>query len=283
MIIHSSECDCYSKCESNKSVNYNVSSQTIIEKSDDDSNNKFRKLFTRVPTLAKATKVTCLVNIIGEIRAPELVWNSFNENVLQTLQCDLALTIGMKYFNTSNEFTNNAKYIWKVDEPEQNVQWEDKFDELHEFLCDNHQIKNLAYCESDLKYSWKDLYKKSPHPGHWIAPIDNIKGSGAIQMYMRQFLRIQLEKHNLVDKYDYMILTRSDHLYLCKHPNFFHFASSSSEFKHKLTDETNSIWIPADEGYGGYTDRHLVAESHLFIETLDIVNNIFNNFTDEKI
>ena len=70
-------------------------------------------------------------------------------------------------------------------------------------------------------------------------------GSAGILIFFRWFLLKQLIQHNLIEKYDRFIITRSDYLYRLPHPRL------------ELMNP-NYIWIPDEEHYGGFTDRHVV-------------------------
>lgn len=97
----------------------------------------------------------------------------------------------------------------------------------------------------------------SPHPG-----------SAGILIFFRWFLLQQLETLN---KYDRIIVTRSDYLYQAPHPSM------------SILDP-NHIWIPSGEGYGGYTDRHAVVPKKHYSDYLGILTRMVTDgpkFLDE--
>jgi hypothetical protein len=67
--------------------------------------------------------------------------------------------------------------------------------------------------------------------------------------------------NDLINKYDRFVITRSDFLYQLPHP------------KVELMDE-NLLWIPDNEHYGGYTDRHVVLSKNMVEPYLNILNNL---------
>jgi hypothetical protein len=68
--------------------------------------------------------------------------------------------------------------------------------------------------------------------------------------------------NDLINKYDRFVITRSDFIFQLPHP------------KVEYMNETY-IWIPDEEHYGGYTDRHVVLGKN----NIESYLNIFNNFT----
>ena len=86
-------------------------------------------------------------------------------------------------------------------------------------------------------------------------------GSAGILIFFRWFLLKNLIENDLINKYDRFIITRSDFMYQLPHP------------KVKLMDEKN-IWIPDGEGYGGFTDRHVVLGRQNIRSYLDIFSQM---------
>ena len=52
-----------------------------------------------------------LICILGQTRAQDITWDSFNKYLLKSLDADLALCVAEK--NKNNHMYKNAKYIWK--------------------------------------------------------------------------------------------------------------------------------------------------------------------------
>ena len=66
--------------------------------------------------------------------------------------------------------------------------------------------------------------------------------------------------NDLINKYDRFVITRSDFIYQLPHP------------KLEIMNE-NCIWIPDEEHYYGYTDRHVVLSKNNIESYLNILNN----------
>lgn len=91
------------------------------------------------------------------------------------------------------------------------------------------------------------------------------EGSAGILIFFRWFLLQNLINSGLIHKYDRFIVTRSDFIWQLPHP------------KLELLDE-KYIWIPNGEkhdcdGYGAYTDRHVILSQSNVESYLNILNN----------
>ena len=86
-------------------------------------------------------------------------------------------------------------------------------------------------------------------------------GSGGILIFFRWFLLKNLIKHDLINKYERFVITRSDFIYQLPHP------------KLSLLDK-NYVWIPDCEYYQGYTDRHVILSPEHVEPYLNILNNL---------
>jgi hypothetical protein len=84
-------------------------------------------------------------------------------------------------------------------------------------------------------------------------------GSAGILIFFRWFLLKNLTENNLIAEYDRFVITRSDYIYQLPHP------------KLELMNE-NFIWLPDNEYYGGYTDRHAVLSRYNIKQYLNILN-----------
>ncbi len=83
--------------------------------------------------------------------------------------------------------------------------------------------------------------------------LKGFKGSGAIIFALRDFL---IQKREILEKYDRIILTRADYYYLRAHPNL----------------SNNFIWVVEGEDYGGITDRHHVFPVKLLDQVLGVID-----------
>ncbi len=110
---------------------------------------------------------------------------------------------------------------------------------------------------------WREFLKiKNQFLGGVNDKFDQHPGSAGILIFFRWFLLKNLIDNDLINKYDRFIITRSDFIYQLPHP------------KVEYMNE-NFIWIPDEEYYGGYTDRHVILSKN----NIESYLNIFNNFT----
>lgn len=188
-----------------------------------------------------------LVILIGNSRGTDVAWKSLLNHVLDPLEADLALVFG------SNEKTNilyeRAKYIKLVDEYDD---WGTAID----YIMDQSNIQ---------PFDWKSTLIRDKTNGLWGGILfDNNKlaGSGAIIFILRYFVIQLINEHNLLDKYDRFIVSRSDHYYM---------------FTDYLNYDNNLIWIPKGEDYGGITDRHIICSKKHIIDILNIFPWILHN------
>jgi hypothetical protein len=94
----------------------------------------------------------------------------------------------------------------------------------------------------------------------FMGPLGGHPGSAGILIFFRWFLLKNLIDSNILTMYDNFIITRSDFIYQLPHPPL------------NLLD-MKYIWFPNGEGYGGYTDRHVVLSKENIVKYLDIFNN----------
>ena len=104
----------------------------------------------------------------------------------------------------------------------------------------------------------------------FLGPFGNQPGSAGILLWFRQALHQRILQERVHSMYDWMGYTRSDYYYACNHPNVMAMS----------TDDNNSIWIVSGEDYGGITDRHLIARTPLFMQSINILHNMFTNATE---
>jgi len=192
-----------------------------------------------------------LVIILAETREYELTFDNFKQNVIDTLNADLCLCIGVKpNYNYNNPFYKLAKYKFSYDEPND---FGNAFDYAYDILSKENREPNPLH--------WREFLKI---PDQFMGGIKDSKnqhpGSAGILVFFRWFLLKNLIEHDLINKYDRFIITRSDFIYNLPHP------------KVELMDE-NSIWVPNSEHYGGYTDRHVVLSKNNIEKYLNILNN----------
>eukprot|EP01083_Nonionella_stella_P035568 97043_1 len=203
----------------------------------------------------------CLIIILGQTRAYQLTYHSFEKYLLIPSKCHLALCVGTQSEHSlNNPFYQSASYVWTWNET-QHQSYEEAFEYL--FFELNKAHPHLKLHEDE----WKQLYQI---PGHFLAPITNEKGSGAIQIFFRQFLYLKIKELGLINKYKYLMYTRSDYKYLCEFP--FNTLTQNRSI-------TDKIWIAAGGHWSGVSDRNLLTSNKLFMHTLDIALDLFLNTT----
>jgi hypothetical protein len=271
-----------------------------------------------------------LVIILSETRAHELTFENFKKNVIDELNADLCVCIGITPdYDFNNPFYKLAKYKFTYDEPND---FGDAFDYAYDILslnkpkyeclpninalhgklkhsndfneninnyCNNFDIdkntddndeivihhenfpnndfknkiygikksdnNNLINEERVTTYKkhlhWREFLKiKDQFLGGIKDPHNQHPGSAGILIFFRWFLLKNLIDHDLLEKYDRFIITRSDFIYQLPHPKV--------EFMNP-----NYIWIPDSEHYGGFTDRHVVLSNKQVEHYLNILNN----------
>ena len=186
-----------------------------------------------------------LVIILAETRAHELTYNNIKENLIDKLNADLCVCIGVKSdYDYSNPFYQNAKYRFLYEE-------QGSFNEAFDLMCDNKQ--------------WRDFFSiDEQFMGGVVDDERTYSGSAGILVFFRWFLLQKLRENDLINQYDRFVITRSDYLFQVPHAEL------------SMLDE-NNIWIPDEEYYGGYTDRHAVLSKQNIEGYLDIMHSFLND------
>ena len=205
-----------------------------------------------------------LVIILSETRASELTFQSFKENVINRLNADLCVCIGVKPdYDYNNPFYQLAKHKFLYNEPED---FGDAFDYAYDIISQN---KPEYECVTDENghvtrkkhLHWREFLKiKDQFLGGIKDPHNEHPGSAGILIFFRWFLLKNLIENDLINQYDRFVITRSDFIYQLPHP------------KVECMNE-NCIWIPDGEHWGGYTDRHVVLSKTNIEQYLNILNN----------
>ena len=217
-----------------------------------------------------------LVIILGETRNNELTFDNFKKNVIDELNADLCLCIGIKddydYYNPFYKLAkykflyNNDDYSGAFDYAYNNIINENKIENLNEkplhwreFFIIKHQFIRACNYVYNLFINDKPLHWKE-----FLKINNNDNDSGVIQIYIRWLLLKNLKEFNLINKYDRFIITTNDYIYQLPHPKI-----------EKMS--INNIWILNDEYSLGYTDKHVILSKTNIIPYLNILNNIILN------
>ncbi len=191
-----------------------------------------------------------LVCVLAQTRAHELTWPSFKKHVLDELNADLALCIGTdEKYDYANPYWQHAKYRWtSVEYPD----FADGFDLAQ---------RRLAGGKQPISANWRDVLSIG---GNWLGGLKHHvphPGSGAILMYFRWLLTHHVVADGLLEKYDRIVVTRSDFIWNIPHPPMSVLSPSA-------------IWFPDGEYHGGLSDRHLVVSSADFPKVLNLIDEI---------
>tara|TARA_B100000676_G_scaffold300338_2_gene345887 strand:+ start:2717 stop:3574 length:858 start_codon:yes stop_codon:yes gene_type:complete len=166
-----------------------------------------------------------LVCVIGTIRGGETAWNSLLQRVCGPLDADLALFVSRMSEKTI--LHEKAKFDWSFDDP---VDWGDELNRI----CSECGIQ---------KNCWHACARRTCYESLWGGVLLDgkvLKGSGALIMILRDML---LSKLPILQRYEKIIITRSDHLYFYDHPPL---------------SPGDEIEVPVGEDWWGITDRHHV-------------------------
>ena len=151
-----------------------------------------------------------------------------------------------------------AKYIQWVPEP-QNVA---KFDWAN--VLDNASAYNS---KNNTPVDWKILCKLKDQ---WLGGVKRSGcgqiGSAGLLLGFRYYVYKYLIETQIFKKYDWIVLSRADHIFACPFYYFLNFNSSH-----------RTIYAPEGEEYFGVTDRFLVGAPTFFMKMISITVDIFSD------
>jgi hypothetical protein len=205
-----------------------------------------RRLFDRMePKMSRKV----LVCILAQTRAHRLTWASFEKQVLNELNADLAVCIGVDdKYDYTNPYFQHALFRWTIPVP---ADWAEEIDRIR---------LSLGYDEG-----WRRLADLCENPySIFLGGAFGIAGSGAILLAYRWHLRNFIIQEGLHERYERFIVTRSDFLYTAPHPCI------------EALDPA-MIWIPDGEDWGGLADRHMVVSGDHVAESLSALSDILRN------
>ena len=149
-----------------------------------------------------------LVIVLSETRAHELTFDNFKKNVLDELNADLCVCIGVKPdYDYTNPYYTHSKYKFVYNEPED---YGDAFEEAYQMLKSLNNESNPIH--------WREFLKIRDQFLGGIKAENQHPGSAGILIFFRWFLLQQLTEHDLIRHYDRFIITRSDYIYQLPHP-----------------------------------------------------------------
>jgi len=190
-----------------------------------------------------------LVVLYGQIRGDSVVHKSMIHNLLEPWKADLALLAPI----TSDALVKEAKYIWNVSESDD---WSDVLDEI-------------PSASSEWQNACQQLQSSTADRGPlFLSGIGDCltpKAKQGLNLAFRYLAQKYILEHNLKEKYDWFVFTRSDFLYLCKVPPL----NSLSE---------NCVSIPHGHDYGGFNDRFHVMRSDIVLEALNVSVDLVQNW-----
>ena len=210
-----------------------------------------------------------LIIILSETREDKLTYDNFKQNVLDPLNGDLCVCIGIKdNYDYENNYYKNALYKFVYKEPDD---FGSAFDEAYNELLPIKKDESIIINNEEILKTpihWREFLKiKDQFLGGIKDAHNQHTGSAGILLFFRYFLLKNLLDNDLINKYDRFIITRSDFIYLLPYPNM------------DLLDE-QYIWIPDGEQYGGYTDRTAVLSKKNVVSYLNILNTIILKSND---
>ena len=187
---------------------------------------------------------------MGSTRAHRLTFPSFKRQVIDQLNGDLALAIGIdENYDYNNPLWQHAKYRWTAPQFDD---MGDAFDLAQGWLCQEHNLQAP---------DWRSILRLK---GIWqgkIRSADPQPSLSTTATFYRWVLLRGMQQDDVLDRYDRFVITRSDFVWLCPHPPL------------SVLDR-NAIWVPNGEHYGGINDRHAVVSRAHVADLLNIVSEI---------
>ena len=208
-----------------------------------------------------------LVIVLSETRAHELTFNSFKQNVIDVLDADLCLCIGVKAnYDYENPFYKLAKYHFIYNEDDDPTFAKSVEYSYNETPKREYEKFNGGFVK---RKHYTDFFNLKHHigtetdnkePGKFV----NFVTSTYIHLFFLWFLHKKMRETGLIQQYDRFLIVRSDYIYQLPYPKM-----------HLLSDEY--IWIPDAEDYNGLCDRSVVLSAKHFEYYVDILESFYSN------
>lgn len=200
-----------------------------------------------------------LVVILSETREYELTFANFKQNVIDELNADLCLCIGVKSnYNYENHFYKLAKYRFLYNEEDDR-----DFSKSLELSYKETSEQQIGQGFADQKH-YTEFLQLKPHVGYFdrqdSPEFINFCTSTYIHIFFLWFLQKNAKETDLLSKYDRIIIARSDYIYNLPFP------------KMKILD-ASYIWVPDWEDYGGLCDRTVVLSATHFESYVSILEH----------
>lgn len=198
-----------------------------------------------------------LLCFVGKLQSTHLTIESIKTNLIQPLDADVLLCVCSdkppQQVRAENELAKIAKYLFIYNDD--NIGMSDTFDNM---------------CSSKLVVpSWRSLlYVKDT----WLGCLDDRPGTNAKLMFNKTVLLEEIEKIQKDNPYDWFIVTRTDLMWVGKHPSL-------------MNMDPSKVYIPTGLDRDGYNDTHFVCSpqhvSHclgalnVFLEHTQVLLDIF--------
>jgi len=163
-----------------------------------------------------------LTIILGLTREANFTYHSLESNVLTPLESDLAFC-GSANVNEPNAILENSKFVWNQPDP---TDWSKACDSI-----------SLDYG------TWREFGKARSNLLTGTFPNQSA-GPGMIFAYRWETLSRQITDE-ILEEYEWFVITRSDFLWEIKHPNI-------------SLLQKDKIYQMDGEKYGGISDRHII-------------------------
>ena len=191
-----------------------------------------------------------LVCVLAKTRAHKLTYESFEKQVLQELDADLALALTVNEdYDRDNVYWRRARFKWIASDPQD---YGPVFDGAQLELCRQRGIASQ---------DWRRLLR---FPGTWAGRIESATShpsASSILIFCRWLLLQGLLRDDVLEHYDRFIITRSDYVWLCPHPPL------------SILGREN-VWVPDDHHWSGINDRHAIVSREHVVSFLNGLEDI---------